>query len=352
MTMKIDAMNIPSRWTAERARDWYARQPWPCGFNYIPAHSISYTEMWMGYNFDPASLDREMALAQETGFNCARVILPFVVWEHEPEAFKQRLETFLEICRRRGIRVMPSFFDDCTFGPITDPVFGRQPDVVPGWYGNGWTPSPGHAMVRDPATWPRLENYVKDLVGTFRDDPRLWVWDLYNEPTNGLLTGRESSPLGDVSLPLAEKVFRWAREIDPSQPLTVGEWNDNAKLNELARGHSDIITFHNYEGPEALEKRIAQLKPLGRPIICTEWMNRGSGSTVVGCLPVFRRENIGALHWGLVNGKTQTHLNWRHLPGDPDPAVPQHDLFRGDLAPYDPAEIEIFKTCLHRSNPS
>ena len=66
-------------------------------------------------------------------------------------------------------------------------------------------------MVRDPQTWPRLESYVKDVMATFKDDPRLWVWDLYNEPTN-------SGDQGHLSLPLVEKVFHWAREINPSQP--------------------------------------------------------------------------------------------------------------------------------------
>jgi len=331
------------RWPLEEAWDWYNRQPWPCGFNYVPANAISYTEMWMDYCFDAALIDRELALAEDIGLNCTRVVLPFVVWEAEPEAFKRRLGEFLEICRRRGIRVMPALFDDCAFGPITDPVFGRQPDVVPGFYGNGWTPSPGHSMVRDPSTWPRLEKYVKDLLGSFRSDARLWVWDLYNEPTNGVSVGGVNRPLGDVSIPLVENVFAWAREVGPSQPVTVGEWNDNAALNSLARGSSDIITFHEYSPPERLEQHIVELKALGRPVICTEWMNRGTGSTVAGCLPILKREGVGAMHWGLVNGKTQTHLNWGHQPGQPEPKVWQHDLFRPDHTPYDSDEIALFK---------
>lgn len=38
---------------------------------------------------------------------------------------------------------MPCFFDDCVFGPITEPEFGKQPEVVVGWYANGLTLSPG-----------------------------------------------------------------------------------------------------------------------------------------------------------------------------------------------------------------
>ncbi len=104
------AENFP-RWSKEKAWEWYNRQPWPCGFNYVPANAISYTEMWMDYCFDPGPLmDRELVLAQSIGFNSLRVVLPFVVWEREPEAFKKRLERFLEICHRHGIGVMPCFF--------------------------------------------------------------------------------------------------------------------------------------------------------------------------------------------------------------------------------------------------
>jgi len=334
------------RWSKDRAWAWYRRQPWPCGFNYIPAHAISYTEMWMAYNFDLSRMDRELALAQDVGFNGLRVVLPFVVWEAEPQPFLERLDAFLALAQRRGLRVMFALFDDCAFGPITDPVFGPQPDVVPGWYANGWTPSPGHSLVRDAAAWPRLQCYVQAVIGAFRDDTRVWVWDLYNEPTNGVAIGTTSAPLGEVSIPLVEQVFAWARAINPAQPLTVAEWNGHARLNDLVRQRSDITTFHDYGDPQRLSDHIRELALQDRPTICTEWLNRGMGSTVAGCLPLFQQAGVGALHWGLVNGKTQTHLNWGHLPGQPDPPVAQHDLFRSDHTPYDPAEIAGFRAAV------
>lgn len=324
-----------ARWSAEKAWAWYKSQPRPCGFNYVPANDISYTEMWMDYGFDPALIDKELALSQDIGFNCVRVFLPFVVWEREPDAFKKRLDTFLGICRNRGLKVMVGLFDDCVFGPLTDPVFGKQPEVIPGWYANGWAPSPGHSMVRDVSTWPRLEKYVKDVIATFGKDDRVWVWDLYNEPTN--------DSMGKASLPLVDKAFQWAREVNPSQPLTVGVWNDDKALNDLTLQHSDIVTFHNYSPPENLEARIKTLFASGRPLICTEWMNRGHGSTVAACLPIFIKTHVGCMHWGLVNGKTQTNLNWGHRPGQPDPKVWQHDIFKPDYTPVDPQEIQLFR---------
>ena len=94
----LAADETPSpRWSAERANRWYDAQEWPCGFNYIPANAISYTEMWMPYCFDAERIDKELALAERVGFNCLRVVLPFVVWEHDPEAFKRRFGRFLDV---------------------------------------------------------------------------------------------------------------------------------------------------------------------------------------------------------------------------------------------------------------
>ena len=64
---------------------------------------------------------------------------------------------------------------------------------------------------------------------------------------------------------------------------------------------------------------------------------------------MLQAEGVGALHWGLVNGKTQTHLPWGHRPGDPDPVVWQHDLFHGDHSVYDPKELELFRAAIGRA---
>ncbi|MCF7958258.1 MAG: glycoside hydrolase family 5 protein, partial [Phycisphaerae bacterium] len=280
------------QWTQEEANRWYWQQSWPCGFNYIPSNAISYTEMWMPYCFDAKLIDKELALAEDVGFNCLRVVLPFVVWEHDPKAFKKQLNAFVDICDKRQIKVMFTLFDDCAFGndpKLKDPWYGKQPEVLKGWYANGWTPSPGHSMVRDPKTWPRLESYVKDIIGAFKDDPRVWVWDLYNEPGNG--------GLANTSLPLVTRVFKWARAIGPSQPMTVAQWNGNKQLNDIIYDNSDIITFHNYGNAGNVADNIQALKSHGRPIINTEWLNRNTGSIVKTCLPLFRKENVGCMHW-------------------------------------------------------
>ena len=324
------------RWTAQRAQEWYAKQPWFCGFNYIPSNAINYTAMWDKTSFSPDLIQKELVLAAKTGFNCVRVVLQYAVYADDPAYFKKTFDQFLAICQRNNIRVMPIFFDDCVFGTVMNPQIGKQPEPLVGWYAWAWSPSPGHTMVADPAYHPKLETYVTDMLTTFRDDARIFIWDLYNEPTNG--------GLGKTSLPLLRKTFAWARAVNPSQPISVGHWvRNNPELYQLIAANSDVLTFHCYDDLSKLTGFVTELKKENRPLICTEWLNRARQSVPETVLPFFQQERIGSMHWGFVNGKTQTDLPWGHRPGDPAPTVWQHDLYHADFTPYRPTELSLFK---------
>jgi hypothetical protein len=47
-----------------------------------------------------------------------------------------------------------------------------------------------------------------DIISSFKDDKRVFLWDIYNEPGNSGHEGR--------TLPLLKKVFEWAWEAGPS----------------------------------------------------------------------------------------------------------------------------------------
>ena len=329
------AQDSTFRWSNQKAWNWYNHQPWYCGFNYIPAYAINYTAMWDKTSFDSAAIDKELTLAESTGMNVLRAVLQFAVYDDDSAYFLNTLETFLNICDKHHIKFLPSFFDDCAFGINSDPTIGKQPEPLKGWYAWAWSPSPGHSLVLDTTSYPRIEKYVKAIMQKFKNDPRILIWDLYNEPTNG--------GMGSATFPLLKKVIAWAQSVNVSQPLTISMFDNNQRLNAIIIAASDIITFHNYGNKEDLIKEINNLKQYNRPIICTEWMNRPNGSTIENNLPVFYNEKIGCMLWGLVNGKTQTDLPWGHRPGDPPPAIWQHDLFHGDFKPYKTEEIEGIK---------
>lgn len=331
------------RWSEEKAWRWSEANPWFVGFNYIPGYAINYTAMWDKTSYDPDAIDKELELAAKSGFNCVRVVLQEAVWLDDPEYFLGTLDNFLSICDKHGIKVMPALFDDCYFGTTTEPKTGKQEEPLEGWYAWDWSPSPGHAKVKDSKQHGELENYVKQVITRFKDDNRVFLWDLYNEPTNG--------GLNDQSIPLMVKTFEWGREVNPSQPLSIGYWGGNRVAQQYYLDNSDVITFHCYANKENTQSLVDRLKKQNRPMICTEWLNRPLGSTVEDILPIFADNGIGAMHWGFINGKTQTHLPWGHRPEMlPYEGVWQHDLYTSDHQVYNQAEIDLFENYARKLN--
>src|SRR5438477_309851 len=306
-----------SRWTEEKARTWYEQQPWLVGSNYIPTDAINELEMWQASTFNPTQIDKELGWAEDMGMNTMRVFLHDLVWQENPTGFKDRIDRFLAISSRHHIRPLFVLFDSC-WDP--NPKLGTQHAPTPGVHNSGWLQSPGAAALQDRTQWPRLEAYVKGVIGAFANDQRILGWDVWNEPdnTNGG-SYNASEPVNKVELVLAllPQVFRWARAANPSQPLTSGVWkgdySSDDKLDAIQRiqlEQSDVISFHSYDNGGEFEKRILWLMRYNRPILCTEYMARGNKSTFQGSLPIAKKYNVAAINWGLVAGKTQTFLPW------------------------------------------
>ena len=328
-----------SQWTPVQAQEWYDAQPWLSGCDYIPASAINQIEMWSEATYDPKQIDKELGWAEELGFNTMRVFLSSVVYRNDPEGLKSRMDDFLGICNRHGIRPLFVFFDDC-WDPESS--YGPQRAPKPGVHNSGWVQDPSKDLRADTtALYPVLEAYVKDIVGTFRGDGRILLWDLYNEPGN---SGYE-----DSSIPLVKNVFRWAREGGVSQPLSVGVWKKSlGALNAVQLAESDIITYHCYSGD--LEKQQEAIDTLlrrfGRPIINTEYMARTRGCTFQKVMPLLKENHVGAINWGFVSGKTNTIFAWdTPLPDVAEPEVWFHDIFRQDHTPFSEEEIAVIRQC-------
>ncbi len=344
------------RWTKEKAARWALNQPWWVGCNFTPSTACNQLEMWQADTFDAETIARELGWAADLGMNSVRVFLHDLVWQADTEGFKSRIEQFLTLADSVGIKTMFVLFDDCWFPPTPGP----QDPPIPGMHNSRWAQSPGHNVVSDRSQWERLEAYVRDVVGTFGQDHRVFVWDLYNEPGNAILPLASQSAyraippalaslfrhfvLPSPSLPLVQSVFDWARAVTPAQPLTVGVWAPNPRLNSLQFAQSDIISFHQYLGAKALKKRITSLRHTHqRPILCTEWMARPFDSRITTHLPVFKEQQVGCFCWGLVSGRTQTMHSWRDRPGTPPPKIWHHDVLHPDGSPFDLQETEMLK---------
>ncbi len=349
-----------ARWTEETANDWYAKQPWLVGSNYIPADAINELEMWQAESFDPKRIDLELGWAESIGLNTMRVFLHDLPWQQDPEGFRKRIDTFLEIAAKHHIKPLLVLFDSC-WDP--DPKLGKQHDPRPGVHNSGWVQSPGAKALQDPAQVPRLEKYVKGVVGAFANDPRILGWDVWNEPDNGNgseLKDFKPEAKTEIVLSLLPRVFEWARAMHPTQPLTSGvwkgDWSSPEKLSpteKIQLALSDVISFHNYDKPQEFEKRVLWLQKFHRPILCTEYMARSNGSTFQGALPIARKYRVAAINWGFVAGKTQTYFpwdSWQHPYIDHQPAVWFHDIFRTTGEPYDPNEVSFIRGMIASEN--
>lgn len=334
VTMAQETLLKENKWSLERATEWYESHPWISGANFVPSTAINQLEMWQKATFDPETIDRELGYAQDIGFNTMRVYLHSLVYKTDPEGFKKRIEDYLEIANSHDIKTIFVFFDDVW---DANPKTGKQPEPKPGTHNSGWVQDPGFPASKDPSKFPALEIYVKDILTSFKNDERILMWDLYNEPGNN---DKSTSSLG-----LLKEVFVWAREINPSQPISVGIWKwDEKELNTFQLANSDIITYHDYEAPEWHLRVVQLLEAYGRPMICTEYMARTRGSSFTNTLPMLKEHNVGAINWGLVNGKSNTIYAWNTpIESGAEPELWFHDVFRKDGTPYQLEEVELIK---------
>lgn len=339
-------------WTKEQAKEWYRQQPWLAGANFLPSTAINELEMWQAETFDTITIARELKWAAAIGMNTMRIFLHDLAWLQNPAGFKKRMEIFLRIASRYHIRPLFVLFDSC-WDPF--PHTGKQHEPAPFLHNSGWVQSPGADALKDSTHYPRLKKYVTDIVSHFNKDKRVLGWDVWNEPdnTNNSSYGR-FEPYNKVELVynLLKKVFVWARSANPSQPITAGIWAGNWSSHDSLRAieklmieESDIVSFHNYDKAEDFEQRIKWLQRYERPIICTEYMSRGNGSTFEGSLPVAKKYNVGAFNWGLVNGKSQTIYPWDSWQKKytAEPGLWFHDVFRADGSPYKQTEVDFIK---------
>jgi hypothetical protein len=343
----------PQRWTEKTANDWYARQPWLVGSNYIPATAINQLEMWQADTFDAVWMETELGWAEGLGMNTMRVFLHDLLWKQDSSGFQRRLDRFLSMADKHHIKPIFVFFDSC-WDPF--PEMGQQRAPKPGVHNSGWVQSPGARALMDPAQYDRLREYVQGVLGMYRYDRRILAWDLWNEPdnTNASAYGRlEPANKTQLVLGLLPKIFAWARATEPLQPLTSGvwrgDWSSPDKLTPMEKiqlEQSDVISFHNYSAPEEFEKRVRWLQTYNRPILCTEYMARPNGSSFQGTLPVAKKYKVAAYNWGFVAGKTQTYLpwdSWQKPYTDREPEVWFHEIFQKDGTPYRQEEVAFIR---------
>ena len=348
------------RWSEERAWQWHKEYGWMIGSNFNPSTSINQLEFWQEDTYDPETIERELEWSAELGMNIHRVYLHNLLWDQDSLGFMKRIENYLEISEAKGIKTLFVLLDDC-WHPA--PKLGKQPEPMPFVHNSWWVQAPGSAILGDSSRHHEVKNYIKGVISHFAEDERVIGWDIYNEPGNVAPTQKghnEFAIKGDkdiYTLSLIRKAFKWAREAKPSQPLTSSiwktwekdeDWSKLDNLSDLSRfivSNSDIISFHTYGDIKEMKLRVDQLEIYNRPIMCTEYLARGQGSTFQAMLPLLKEKKIASINWGFVAGKTNTIFPWSSWDIDftAPPEVWHHDIYMPDKTPYDQEEIDFIK---------
>src|SRR5882724_11052946 len=237
MLLGVSSAATAPPWTAKQANDWYAQQHWLVGSNFIPSTAINELEMWQADTFDLPTIDRELGWAESIGMNTMRVFLHNLAWKQDHAGFLDLMGKFLQAADKHHVKIMFVLLDS-VWDP--EPKIGKQREPKPHVHNSGWLQAPGAAVLKNPSSWPtEIEPYIKEVVGHFRNDRRVLIWDLMNEPDND--NGKKASELpnrAEAAQQLLEKVWFWAREAKPTQPLTSGVWrkqdySDESKLSPM-----------------------------------------------------------------------------------------------------------------------
>lgn len=341
-----------ARWDERRAFEYMQRFGEVKGCNYVPSDGSSILR-----NPNKDLIKRELTWAREVvGLNGVRVFIGLAEYQSNQQEFLSNFDSFLQICDENQIKVLPVVSIQTLIDPDYDlnlpeadkPVLNFHPSV----HGGGWRyPGRLHWTCCEPEgsipsktlqAWPKVkpaaEQFVRGIVTRYAKDERILLWDLYNEAPK-------------AARPAVELIFQWAREVNPSQPLSVC-W----------QGHdlSDVITFHSYGRPgyETANRNsmgwdfLTELdwaRAWGRPVVCTEWLARPFGNTIEAILPFYERYHIGWYVWGLCAvGPAQYQFPWDWPMGSPLPEKWFHCLLYPDGTPYSAEEILMIRDFKYR----
>ena len=351
-------ITLKSKWTMQEANDWYNKLGWLRGCNFIGSDCTNRLDMWQSYKSEEKlkTADRELALANKIGFNTVRLWANFDVYYAEPESFMAIFERYISLCHKHNQRVMIvlGYEEDLPRGDVFVPKKMGEQEYALGEH-QGRIPLTEEQKSMEPhhyMEYPELKDkfiqMVQGIVRKYRNDERIFCWNVWNEP------GIER---GEIAVEFLDTIFEAVRAEDPVQPLCADIWRGLkggipfSKEERRALELSDVISFHSYSEYRWFVENLTELKKFNRPIFVTEWLHRINHNNIAEIYPLLYMENIANYCWGFVLGKTQTHEPWpcmwdEYYSGkrsDYDFTKWQHDLFRPNLRPYDPREIEIIE---------
>ena len=256
------------------------------GFNYTPSYAYNYFEEWP--NFEPSIWEKEVPYAKRFGANHLRIWMERDPWQADPNLFLKNVDTALNILGRNGIKMMPTLFNS--------------------WHGLDWEMGGTYLLHVADGNWKRFEPYIESFVGYFKDDPRIVIWDLANEPP--VWNRERDKPWINFLAHVYEKI----KEIGVNQPITIGTMSrDNIRILEPC---SDVLCCHMYSYTQenidaACDNAVQIALEYNKPLICNEcctgsFNDQERAEIARMSVDALEKRGIGWTAWHLMSGQIVT----------------------------------------------
>ncbi len=294
----------------------YCDYRWLRGFNLVPSWGATIEQAWLQY--DPKGFRQELLAAKLFHANTIRLWIDFDAWMIDPEQISTAFADAVTAIGQAGMKVMPC---------LANRWHDRQYD-----YGGTYL----EQLSGDFA--PRAQ-YLRELTGPYREDERILLWDLCNEPA----ATDPASEVAALELTWLGHCANVLRENGVRQPLTVGTHMAGDNI-EIFADLCDVLCCHPYgrtppELTQMLERTAAIARNHGKPMLINE--------AIPGALDDLRRAEcarwnielmedfgFGWMGWALTEGRAiSTRLDRYDSNGLDDQGF--HIWVRADGTPRD-----------------
>ena len=269
----------------------YESYGWLRGFNCIPSWGARIEDAWWFY--DGVQLRRDLALARSVHANAIRLWIEYSAWYRDPEKVTASFMDAIAAIDENGMKAMPCLFNR--------------------WVGGNYDYGGSHIDCVRPQM-PEQLAYVRALVTPLTRDPRVFCWDLCNEPR-----GCADPTFKSFSEELSVREYRWllgiaetVKKSGAQQPVTIGTMN--ATNITFFSPLVDVLCSHPYaRDPAGLEKLIATYRQImaeeKKPLLVNECVPGSDVDEVRGGTHRYYREMLsaagfGCMPWSIKEGRS------------------------------------------------
>lgn len=201
------------------------------GFNYQPGYASNSYEAWRWFNGKTFARELRWGKKAFPGINTIRLWLSWDAYIRVPDDFRKHFEEALEICDSLGLKVIACLFNR--------------------WH-NTFCDNGGIFMERLlPGTIHHDEKFYRqfllDICGPHKDDDRILIWDLCNEPFSFDCSFDETRPVVDCLMAWLTDMRACLDEIDVSQYIGVSVHGAPVReILEIVEPISTVLMVHPY----------------------------------------------------------------------------------------------------------